>query len=90
MFNPESALKNKPHKLLWYFEIQTDYLISARRPDLIIINKKRRTCRIVDFTITANHRVKLKEREKSDKYHDFARELKKKCVDYNNDNWCSW
>ena len=29
------------HKLLWDFEIQTDHLISARRPDLIIINKKK-------------------------------------------------
>ena len=28
------------HKLLWDFDIQTDHLISARRPDLIVINKK--------------------------------------------------
>ena len=27
------------HKLLWDFDIQTDHSISARRPDLIIINK---------------------------------------------------
>ena len=27
------------HKLLWNFDIHTDPLISARRPDLIIINK---------------------------------------------------
>ena len=29
------------HKILWDFEIQTDQLISARRPDLVIVNKKR-------------------------------------------------
>ena len=29
------------HELLLDFEIQTDHIISARRPDLIIINKKR-------------------------------------------------
>ena len=28
-------------KLLWDFDIHTDHLISARRPDLIIINKIR-------------------------------------------------
>ena len=28
-------------KVLWDFEIQTDYLISARWPDLVIVNKKR-------------------------------------------------
>ena len=39
--NPESVLRNETHKLLWDFDMQTDYLISARRPDLIIIKKKR-------------------------------------------------
>ena len=41
-----------------------DHLISARRPDLAIINKKKRTCRMVDFAFPADHRVKLKENEK--------------------------
>ena len=40
MHNPASVLKNETHKLLWDFEIQTDHLISVRRPDLIIIRKK--------------------------------------------------
>ena len=34
-----------------------------------------RTCRIVDFAVPADHRVKLKENEKKDKYLNFAREL---------------
>ena len=54
-----------------------DHVISARRPDLIIINKKKRTRRIVDFTVPSDHRVKLKETEKKDMYLDLARELKK-------------
>ncbi len=65
------------HKLLWDFNIQTDHLIPARRPDLIIINKKKRTCKIVDFAVPADHRIKVKECEKKDKYRDLARELKK-------------
>ena len=40
--NPESVLENDAHKLLWDFDIQTYHLISARRPDLIIINKKKK------------------------------------------------
>ena len=64
------------HKLLWDFDIQTGHLISARNPDLIIINKKKSTCKIVDFAVSADHRIKLKESEK-DKYFDLARELKK-------------
>ena len=36
------------------------------------------TYRIVNFTVSANHRVKLKESEKKDKYFEHAREVKKK------------
>ena len=42
MYNLKSALENKTHKILWDFEIQTDYLISARLPDLVIVSKKKR------------------------------------------------
>ena len=63
---------------MWDFDIQTDHQISARRLDLIIINKKKkRICKIVDFAVPADHRIKLKECEKRDKYLDLARELKK-------------
>ena len=64
------------HKLLWDFDIQTDHLISARRPDLIIINKKE-NLQIVDFAVPADHRIKLKGSVKKDKYLNLARELKK-------------
>ena len=39
--------------------------------------KKKRTWKIVDFAVPADHRIKLKESEKKDKYIDIARELKK-------------
>ena len=73
MQNPESVMENETHKLLLDFEIQTDYQISARRPDFVIINQTKRTCWIVDFAISADHKVKLKESEKKGKYLDFAR-----------------
>ena len=38
--------------------------------------EKKRTCRIVNFAVPANYRVKLKESEKRYKYVDLARELK--------------
>ena len=45
---------------------------------IIIMNnqQKKKTCKIVDFAVPADHRIKLKECEKKDKYLDFARELK--------------
>ena len=53
--------------------------MTARRLDLIIINKKKkkRICKIVYFAVPADHRINLKESEKKDKYLDLARELKK-------------
>ena len=77
------------------FDIQTDHLISARRPDLIIINRKKRICKIVDFAVPTDHRIKLKGSEKKDKYLDIARELKKKLWNYEGDNYtnrdlCFW
>ena len=77
MHNPAPVLENNTHKLLLDVDIHMDHLISARRPDLIIINKKKRTCKIVDLAVPADHRIKQKECEKKDKYLDLARELKK-------------
>ena len=42
MHNPAPVVENDAHKLLWDFNIQTDQLILARRPDLKIFNKKKR------------------------------------------------
>ena len=53
-----------------------------------------RICKIVDFAVPADHRIKVKECEKKDKYLDFAGELKK-TVGHEGDNytycdWCPW
>ncbi len=61
------------HNIQWDFNIQTDHLIPARRPDLIIINNKKRR----KSAVSADHRINLKECGKKDKYLDLARELKK-------------
>ena len=37
MRNPESVLENETRKILWDFDVQTDHLISARHPNLVII-----------------------------------------------------
>ena len=38
--------------------------------------QKKRICKIVDFTVPTDYRIKLKENEKKDKYLDLFRELK--------------
>ena len=48
----------------------------------------------MDFAVPADHRIKLKVREKKDKYLDVTTELKK-TVEHEGDNytscdWCFW
>ena len=79
MHNPESVSENEKYKLLWDFELHTDHLILARRTELVMVNKEKRTCQREDFVAPADRQLsKIKEREKREKYLDLARELKKK------------
>ena len=67
---PRIRPKDEMHKLLRAFEIRTDHLISARRPNLVIVNNLLNCGR--PFKQIS---LKLKESEKRDEYLHFAREL---------------
>ena len=59
MQNPESVLQNETHKVVRNFEIET-----TRSSDSQQQQQKKKTSRIVDFAVPADHKIKLKEREK--------------------------
>ena len=50
-------------------------MIEARRPDIIVIDKKERKGLIIDIAVPADVRVEEKEREKVEKYQDLKREI---------------
>ena len=54
---PESVLKNKDYKILWDFSIQTYHVQEAGRLDLVVVDKKRRTCKITDFAVPGDTRI---------------------------------
>ena len=62
---------------MWDFSIQTDRVIEARRPDLVVLGKKERSCKIIDFAVPADSRIEEKEKDKMEKYQDLGRELQK-------------
>ena len=74
---PESVLENEDYKLLCDFSVRTDHEIGARRPDLVIIDKRDKSCQIIDVAIPEDNRVREKEDEKVEKYQDLAREVRK-------------
>ena len=62
---------------MWDFSIQTDHVIEARRPDFIVVDKKERSCKIIDFTVPGDSRIEEDEKEKIEKYQDLGRKLQK-------------
>ena len=72
---PEGAIENDKIKLLWDINIQCDNVIEARRPDIVVIDKKERVCLIVDIAVPSDRRVEEKEQEKVEKYQDLKREI---------------
>ena len=57
MHNPVPVQENDTHKLQWDFNIPTDPLIPARRPDLIIINKKKKKRKFVKLSTLLSWRT---------------------------------
>ena len=74
---PESVLENEGYKILWNFSIQTDHVIEAQRPDLVAVDQKQRSCRIIYFAVPGDSRIEEKEKDKVEKYQDLGRELQK-------------
>ena len=84
MHKTESLLKIETQKIPWDFYIQADYLIPARRQDLVIVFKKKTS--ILDFAVVMDHRLKIKETEKRHQYLDLVREQKT----YGRWRWYKW
>lgn len=71
----ESVLENDNVKILWDFNIHTDRVIEARRPDIVVVDKRNAETTIIDIAVPGDYRVKEKESEKIGKYQDLALEL---------------
>ncbi|XP_068704584.1 uncharacterized protein [Montipora foliosa] len=74
---PESVQENENYKLLWDFSIRTDHNIKARRPDLVLVDKSKKSCHIIDVAIPEDSGAKEKEADKVEKYQNLARELRR-------------
>ena len=74
---PERAMEDDDVKIIWDINIQCDNVIEARRPDLILINKKAKSCVIIDVSIRGDCRIREKEIEKIEKYQNLKKELKR-------------
>ena len=71
----EPVMENEQAKLLWDFNIYTDHVIEARRPDIVVVRKDKKECQVIDIAVPGDLRVEDKEDEKCDKYQDLCREI---------------
>ena len=74
---PEKVVENDSWKILWDFTIKTDYVIEARRSDMVIINKTKNEYKISDFACPFDSRIEEREKDKMTDYNNLKRELKK-------------
>ena len=78
----QSVSENSRVKLLWDFNVYTDHVLSARRPDVVVMNKEEASVQIIDIAVPADCNITSKEAEK-EKYRDLSIELmslwKRKC-----------
>ena len=72
---PEGVIENDHVKLLWDFNIQTTTYIQARRPDVVVVDRYRKTCNIIDIAVPGDAGIVEKEKEKVEKYQDLRREV---------------
>ena len=54
---PETVLKNYEAKILWYVAIQHDPEVEARPDIVVIIEKKRKVCKIIGITVPHEYQI---------------------------------
>jgi len=63
--------------VLWNQAVHTDREVTATRPDIIIKNKKEKTCTLIDVAKPADRNAVQKEAEKKLKYKSLCTEIKR-------------
>ena len=73
----EKVIDTPQVKILWDFNIQTDRVLEARRPDIVVTDKENQETWIIDIAIPGDLRVREKELEKREKHQDLAIEMRR-------------
>ena len=83
---PKPVYEEGDVTVLWNQAVHTDREVTANRPDIIIKNKKDKTCTLIDVAILADRNVVQKEVEKKLKYKSLGIEIERmwnlKCRSY--------
>ena len=74
---PATVTENQTATILWDMPIQTDKEIKANRPDIVVKERKERTCLLIDMSIPTERNTSLETMEKLTKYKDLEIQIEK-------------
>ena len=74
MHKLESVLENKAHKIPWNFEKIIDHPISAKRPNLVLINKRMSS---IEICCSGGSQIKTKRKWKDRQILGFCQRAEK-------------
>ena len=83
---PNPVYEQEDVTVLWNKAIHTDREVTTNRPDIIIKNKKEKTCVLIDVAMPTDRNVVQKEAEKKLKYKSLCSEIHE-VYDYIGNNW---
>ena len=74
---PKPVYEERDVTALWNQAVHTDKEVRANRPDIIIKNKKEKTCTLIDVAVPADRNIVQKEAEKKLKYTSLCIEIQR-------------
>ena len=74
---PKPVHKEGDVTVLWNEAVHTDREVTTNRPDIIIKNKKEKTCTLIDVAIPADRNAVQKEMENNLKYKSLCIQIQR-------------
>ena len=91
---PKPVCEEGDVTVLWNQAVHTDREVTSNRPDIVIKNKKEKTCTPIDVAIPADRNVVQMEAEKEVKVQEFvyrdATNVEPEMYDCTGNNWSHW
>ena len=74
---PETVTGNEKVTILWDIQVHTHKTVKANKPDIIIRDRARKKCMLIDMAIPSDRNLSVKAAEKLFKYKDLEIEITK-------------
>ena len=75
--DPPPVVDNDKVTILWNFPIHTDRTINANKPDIVVKDKLKNTCQLIEISVPMDRNVSATEFRKVAKYIDLEIEISK-------------